>query len=1218
MPGTPGCSSSRCNRVRTVFLPPHKTCCFSKGRMFVFRPCTPLLALGASLALWTVPSLEAQSTQAALVGTVTDPSGAVIPNASVLVTNTDTAQAVTVKSDAAGLYQVQDLVPGPYTVRVDAEGFKAVAIQKLTLAARQQLRADAQLETGSVEQQVSVDAASAGDIETETASVSGSISAAEVKQLPANYRASPSGTSPITLIQTLPGVQPDTATNNGTSGGGGTVPAFSVQGGLPFQTEVSVDGITSQSATSNAPLANAFISGESIAELRVDGVLNNAQFGQPGEVTTISKSGANAVHGGAFWYYQSAAFDAVPFGAAAKPKLVGNNFGGTVGGPVVVPHLYNGRDKSFFFGTYEGFRLPQSTPEQYVVPSTLEKQGNFNYLPANSLQNPFAPGTTYVNNTLPAINPAARQFLGFFPDPNVGNPAAFANGVPNYYTNKSSSQSSDQFDIRGDQYLGQRALVYGRFSWKNYNIENPEPLLVPSSTNATQDRIFALAANYNFSPTLINEFRFGFTLETNGLTNGFNGPAFAAQTGLQGLQNLFYNGVPELDFSSLTPLNADRLTSLTKSRTFQYLDTVSWQIRQHNLKFGLDFRHVEAVTPLGFQGADNYGTFDFSTAQFTGAEFADFLLGLPNSTAYDVVRSDNDGRSLYSNFFAQDEWHARPNLVLSYGVRYEYHPAYTDPSGNIGNFDPSVPGSGRVVFPDDGQATLAPNFLASFNACNVGTSTGVPAANGAPCTPVLSASQAGLPQGLRYVPTHRLLPRFGLAWRPFGGDKTVVSGGFGYYDITLLGGNFYSLTGTLQSDTVNYQNALTAAGPSFAWPAINSAASGAASSGAFGQAYFGTANDIHWKDPYSEQFVLSLERDLGHGTGLRLSYIGLETHQLVWAPNLNDLPYSTTTSAYNQPLSARPFPNWGRINTRSTGGNASYNSAQVEATHRLGAGLQFDSTYTFAKSLADNQGPNQSGFAGETGGQRASYAGDRTVDFGQVYGTRRNRWNSTVLYQLPVGRGRRFGGGMNRLADLAVGGWQTSNIFTWQSGPFLSAYIPAGQADPSGTGSGLNNGAFGDLGHRAQKPDRVGAARPAGQSRDNWINTAAFTCPGNPGWAPGTACHTGAVDQSATDTPAQALASGYLPPIGRFGNAQIGSITGPGTVNLSSGLFKSFAVTERAHLRVEGTFTNVLNHTNLADPSLNITNGDFGRITAARGSDFAGSRTGQVAARLDF
>lgn len=1166
-----------------------------------FRRSVSTCCLGA-IAIAATSRVQAQSTQGLILGTVADPTGAAVSSALITVTNLDTAVVQNATVDGTGSYIVNNLPPGHYKVHVDATGFKSADVLQLVLTARQQLRADIAIQPGEVTEQVTVNAASAGVIATETASIAASLDAADVQNLPANYRASSSGTSPLNLIQTLPGVQTDTAPNNGTGGG------FSIQGGLPFQTEVTVDGITSQNTTSNSPLPNAFPSGESIAELRVDGVLNNAQFGQPGEVTTISKAGTNALHGGLFWYHQNAAFNAVPFGAATKPRLVGNDFGASVGGPVFVPHFYRGRDKTFFFGTYEGFRLPESVANQYVVPSTLMKAGNFSYLPANSLRNPFVPGTFYPNNTLPAINVASQKFLQFFPDPNHGDPAAFPNGVPNYYVNQAANQSSNQFDVRGDQYFRQKGLVFARYTWKNYNIGLPEPLLVPNSQQAIQDRILVLSANYNFTSKLINEFRFGFTIDNTGLTNGFDGPGFAKSTGLQGLTNLFFNGVPELDFKALSSLNADRLTSITKSRTFQYLDTVSLQARSHTLKFGVDFRHVEAVTPLGFFGADNYGTFDFTSAAFTGQEFADFLVGTPNVTEYDQVAADNDGRSLYSNAFVQDEWHARQNLVISYGVRYEYHPAYSDPSGNIGNFDPSVPRSGRVVYPNGGENVLSQAFLNSFNGCVTGTSGSVGPANGAACTPVLANSQASLPSGLRRVPTKRFVPRFGFAYRPFGDDHTVLRGGFGIYDITLLGRNFYSLTGTLQSYTVAFPNQQTSTGPAFAWPAIGAGTGINSNTASFGQAYFGTANDIHWKDPYSEQYSISVDRDLGGQFGLRVSYIGMETHQLVWAPNLNDLPYSSTTSAYVQPLSARPFPNWGRINTRSTGGNESYHSGQIEVSHHTAHGLELDSTYTFAKNVADNQGPNQTGFASENGGARSSYAGDRTVDFGNVYGTRRHRWSSTALYDLPVGRGRLIGSQINRVADLLVGGWRVSNIFLLQTGPYLSSYIPSGQADPSGTGSGLNGGQFGDLGHRAQKPDQVAQAKPTNQSRTNWINPAAFVCPGNPRWSPATNCYTGG-------NPAQA---GYAPPIGRFGNAQIGSIAGPGTVNLSSGLSKMFPIRESVRFRVEGTFTNVLNHTNLADPSLDITNANFGKITQARGSDFGGSRTGQVSARLDF
>jgi len=1162
------------------------------------------------LLLFTVlPSplrLHAQSTQGAILGTVRDATGAIVPNATVTVTNIDTSVAHTDTTDSSGNYQVLNLSAGHYKVEITASGFDTTVINNLSLVARGQLRADAELKVGAVSQQVAVNAQNIGAIETETPSITATYSAVDVQNLPANYRASANGTSPLNLIQTLPGVQSDTGTSTGTG------VSFSVQGGLPSQADVTVDGVTAQNTTSNKPLQNALPSGESISELRVDGVLNNAEFGQPGEVTFISKSGTNHLHGAAFWYHQNSAFDATPFGAATKPHIVGNDFGGTIGGPVVIPHLYNGHDKSFFFGTYEGFRLPSATPYQAYVPSTPMKKGDFSFLPY-PLLNPFT-GTPYPNNQVP-INSVSQAFLQFFPDPNVGDPTIYNPSSPNYIVNQNSTYDSNQFDVRGDQYFGQKALVFGRFTWKNISYANPEPLLIPEGSNIGQDRVLVVAANYNFTPNLINEFRFGFTWDTTGTTNSFNGPGFANSTGLQGLQNLFFNGISELDFNQLTSLTGDRLASTTKSRTFQYVDSVSWVKGHHSMKYGLDIRHIEALTPLSFFGADNYGTFAFNTGHnFTGLgvtpgqEFADFLIGTPQGTAYDVVTADNDGLSIYYNFYAQDDWKITPRLTLTYGVRYEYHPGYHDPSGNIGNFDPFVPLSGTAVYPDGAENTLSAGFLASFDACPVGQSTGAPAENGAPCTPVLPNSAVGLSSSLRHASTKRFMPRFGFAYRPFDDDRTAVRGGFAMYNITTLGSIFYSLTGTLQASTNIYQNSETATGPAYAWPAIYAGSGESSAAGALGTAYFGTANDINWKDPYAEQWSLSVDHEFGQGYGARISYIGMNTRQLVWAPNENDLPYSNTTSAYNQPLSARPFPNWGVINDRATGANGSYNSMQLEATHRYTNGLTFDSAYTYAKSLADNQGPNNNnGFADENGGARTSYGRSHFVDYGNVYGTRRNRWSTTAVYALPFGRGRQFGGNMSRWEDLAVGGWQLSSIFLWQGGPYLTPYFPGGSVDPSGTGSGLSgNFQGGSYPARAQKPDQVAGWKPHGQNRNNWINLAAFTCPGEPNWQFGQTCNIGS---------GQAGAPG---PIGRFGNAQVGSVIGPGTVNLSAGLSKTFAITEGIRLRAEGTFTNVLNHTNLGDPNLNLTSSSYGVITAPRGSDFASARNGQVSMRLEF
>ncbi len=1180
------------------------------SRFFLFHPRRHHVAFMAILlGLFAGQSSVAQSIQGSIIGTVQDTAGAVVPAASVTLTNLDEGSTRTTTTNGAGDYQFLDAKAGHYSLLVTGAGFEKWSTTGLSLASRQQLRVDASLVVGSIQQEVSVSADTISTINTETAAISAVYSAAEAASLPVNTRASANGTSALNIVGTLPGVQADHT-------------SFSLQGGLPFQTEIAVDGITIQSATGNSPIANAFPSTESISEIRADGALNNAEFGQPGEITVISKGGSNAIHGSAFWYHQNAAFDAIPYTfpiTTTKPKLIGNTYGGSFGGPVVIPHFYDGHNKTFIFGAYEGWRHPSQTTELYKVPSTLLKQGNFSKYVSpgfTGLTNPFTGGS--YGTSLPSLDPAAVKLLQFFPDPNVGDPTAYSDdGVPNYVVNKDTSGHSDQFDIRGDQYFGanQKFLLWGRFTWKNFPTNSVEPLDVPSAQNTNQTRGLKISANYTLTPHIINEFGFGYTFSTTGTANSFDGKGFTQGLGLNGLQNLFYNGIPELDFHNLSSLNADRLSSLTKSRTFVYTDALSWSKGRHEFKFGTDIRQVEAVTPLGFNGADNYGTFQYNTSNsaglFTGVDFADFLSGLPYQTFYDVVQEDNDGKSTDYSFFGQDQWKLSSNLSITYGLRYELHPPYSDVHGDIGNFIP-IPGSGESIYPDGAASLLSTSFLASANACTpYGTTSGGAIINGVPCMPVLSNSQAGYPKGLKKYPHLRFLPRAGFAYRPFNNDRTAIRGGFGLYNITLLGSNFYSLTGTLQAQTTQYTNTLdtTTHAVGYQWPNIFAGAGSSGCTTCYGQDYFGTANSANFKDPYTEQWSLSVDQEIGNGSSLRLSYIGSATRDLVWAPDENSLPFSSTVSANFQPLSARLFPNFGRVNSRETGANASYQSLQAEVGHRFQRGLQFNSSYTFAKALADNQGPANTGFAGETGGSRATSILARHVDFGNVYGTRRNRWNSTMVYDLPVGRGRQFGSSMSRWADLAIGGWRLSNIFLLQTGPFISPYFPDGQGDPSGTGSGLDGTLAGfDGGHRNQFPDKVAkpGATPGGRTRLNWVNPGAFTCPGYPNWVPGTACTTGS-------------GSGPVPnPIGRFGNAGAGSIVGPGTINLSSGLSKVFPITERVNFRVEGTFTNVLNHTNLGDPNADVASPSFGLINSTIGSDYGGARSGQISARLDF
>ena len=1167
-------------------------------------------------AIGMVPACYAQSTLGSVSGRVQDASGALLANAQVHLHRVETASDRDVSTNAEGTYTVQNLEPGHYDITVEAPGLAATVARGVEIIARQQLRYDVSLKVASANQSVTVNAATVGVINTENAQISSSLSPQSVLDLPANYRGAGS-TSPMNVIQTLPGVQPDTS---GYPPSPSTHPApslkFSIQGGLPSQSETTVDGISAQNQTNNNTQNDAFPSAESIAEIRVDGVNNNAEYGQPGEVTTVTKSGTNHVHGSAYEYLQNQFLNAIPFGsnAANKPHVVANDFGGSFGGPVVIPRFYNGHDKTFFFGAYEGLRYPQSNVLQAKVPTVLMKQGNFSQETATPLINPFT-GGTYANNTVP-INASSAPFLQFYPDPNVDAALSLQGAIAdkgyNYLSTRRDDISSNQFDLRGDQTLSQRATVFARYTWKNIDQVQPADLTLPNSTAYGQYRIFATSLNYAFTPHLADEFRFGFTLERDGNANPFNGPAFTTSTQLNGVTPAFFNGIPHLGFDSEIASIGERLGFEERSRIFQYVDNLTLQAGTHSIRFGTDLRHLIAHTEAGGSTSSiNYGNLSFTNGSnsATGQEFADFLVGVPYQSQTESIVQDNDGTTNSYAFYAQDNWNATPNLNLTFGLRYEFHPAFVSSNGLTGNFDPSVPLSGRLIYPAGHASTLSVEELASVNACSTAGVSNPSATNaivnGAPCTPVVTNTQAGLPAGLRHAPLLRFEPRFGFAYRPFGNDRTAIRGGAGYYNITTTGALFYAIAQTLQSNFQTFTNTYSPSGPAFSFP--NIAPGNNTFTPAYGNVYFYAAIDTNWHDPYSLQSDLSIDHDFGHNFGGRISYVGLHTWHLVWQPEYNQLPKSSTTPSSVQPRTAYPFPNFYAITARDTAGQADYHSLQAEISHRASNGLSFDSAYTLAKNLSDNQGSNGSfagsSFVDEQGGYNPTDSFNRHQDYGNVSSTRRHRWLSTAIYELPVGRGREFGAHMNRLADAALGGWQVSNIFLWQSGTFLTASLPSYDIDPSGTGSGPIGGA-------SQRPDRVANGNTSAHNRNQWFNPNAFACPGQTGYA--------SLAPSAATGQTPCTVGVGTAPIGRFGTESVGDLTGPGTVSLSSGVSKSIDIVEGVRLRGEATFTNVLNHTNLADPQTDISQSNFGQITQARGSDFGGNRTGQLSLRLEF
>lgn len=286
--------------------------------------------LGAALAIFlaaTAVPLRAQSTFGTILGTVKDTTGAVVPGARVVITNTDEGSARSVETDASGNYELVDVKPGHYSVSVSKAGFQTSQVTGIELTARQTLRADVSLPVGQITQSVTVKGSAMGVISTDTSTVSSSFGHLQITNLPTNYRASANGNSPYYLLTVLPGIQTDNSGN------------LAIQGALQSQSAFTVDGISTTDMTGNSPLRQAFPSAEAIAEMRVQGVGAPAEFGDPADVTTISRSGTNALHGSAFEYMQNQALDATPFGATSKPKKIANDFGGSLGGPVVIPHL---------------------------------------------------------------------------------------------------------------------------------------------------------------------------------------------------------------------------------------------------------------------------------------------------------------------------------------------------------------------------------------------------------------------------------------------------------------------------------------------------------------------------------------------------------------------------------------------------------------------------------------------------------------------------------------------------------------------------------------------------------------------------------------------------------------------------------------------------------------------------------------------------------------
>jgi hypothetical protein len=1103
----------------------------------------------------------AQSTFGTVLGTVKEPSGAVVPNAKVQIQNKGTDVVKSTVTDDSGSYQFVNLDVGSYTVTIEAVGFQKILFSPFTLSARETKRLDGDLALATQQQTVNVESSAEAVIQSDASNISESKGSLELTNLPVAITTRSSGsTSAFSTLTAQPGVQTDSDGN------------ISVAGSTPSQMSITIDGISSVGPGTQGALGELFPSFNAIEEIRISETMNPAEYGGVSDITTVSKSGTNSFHGGVFENLQNDFFNASDTFSHQTPTIRMNNFGAYMGGPVTIPKVYNGHDKTFFFGSYEALRLPKEFQVVESVPTAAMRQGDLSAF-SDAL-------TGYPGNIIPRsqLNPYSQAVLNnFYPLPNYGDVNGVAN---NYLASFQTPINSSQGDARIDQVIGPKHLVYVRYTYKNRrvldyakdNSGNPGSELLGSTSKPEIYNALTAAHNWVITPSLVNEIRGGFTRIHRNVSFGVTSQEAADALGLTDLPGALPPGdnIPTISIAGFVGLHSPTSYTITKEGTSQLLDTLTWTKQKHTFKFGFDVRKLSSLHTQVFSDY-RMGTYQFVGGSMSdllgsgaGTPLASFLLGYPDSTTIaTVINPDTYAYAYHYATFAQDDWKVTPNFTLNFGLRWEYHPSFHDHNYNIANFDPNytsvVDGqtvNGAVIIPSEKTyPILNPGFVEAI----------------AP-TPVLTARQAGVPSNLRFSNYTDFAPRVGFAWRLFGNNNTVLRGGYGRFIEALLAGGAIDGWAVESSNVGTFGNSIGANGvPTYSLPY-----SFPSNISQPGTQFFDLASNLHYKDPYVQEWDLTVEQNLGKGVGLRVSYDGNHASNLATIANIDQV--RPNTLGYDTAVANAPFPLMADILSQESIGEGNYNAGTI-SVHKRTSNLQFEVSYVYARNLANTNGAATSPastFASLGNVLSDPYAPG--LDYGNVPFTRRHRFLATFIYDLPFGKGRAFLNGSNGLLDRVVGGWQLGGVLTFQSGPFMTVTT---NSDPSGTGYNIYN-------YNGGRADRVSGVSPyAGQSINQWINEAAYADPGDN--------------------------------VGRFGNASQGDVVGPGSQVVSLSLLKQIPITERLRIQFGAQIANAFNHPNYNVPDvLTVGVAAFGQITSLQTAEGAGPRSIQLTGRFTF
>ena len=997
----------------------------------------PRCFLPAALLIGLVPlPIAAQTTFATLTGIVTDSGGAVVPGATVEARHVRSNYTYTTVTNQLGHYTIGQLREGDYVLRVQLTGFKEFVAQDIQLASQDVRRIDVRLEVGAIEAAIEV-TAGATLIETETARISDSRDALALKVLPLNTR------QLWDYLSITPGVVQ--------AGAGSATRRFA--GSRANQSDASIDGITISNGTDGTQISPLVSYVESFQEVRVDMANNTAEYGGIGQVTVVSKSGTNDVHGNLFDYYSTPLFRARNPFSPTRSSGVRHTPGGSIGGPIQLPGVYNGRNRTFFFHSFETSR--GSEIQQLLNPTVpLEpwRNGDFSaLLPGTVIRDPSNNNAPFPNNVIPAsrINPVSRRIQErFFPAPNFGDTSRLVS--QNYRENKTRAfDPNTYYTVRVDHRLSSGSFVFGRWTWNRSYSRGYEGNL-PAIGLRWQTRD-TRAFNASFTKTLrsnvVNELRFGIAYNDNPRNGPLLGRQVAQELGLVGLVDDLpdINGVLNVGFSGIG------LTGITQTQwrhpgflnfVHQFQEHLTWTHGRHNIKAGA----LVARTLFSDHQASNnlFGNLTFSN-RFTGHPYADFLLGIPTTAARAFAPLRIDRTRWNYDLFVADDFKMRSNLTINVGLRYELHPGWAEKTGRQSLFDATT---GKIVVPDGALSHISPLMPRGY-------------------VDVIEAGQAGY-DGSRLLKNdvNNVAPRIGIAYRPWG-NATVLRAGYGvFYDIiprtvTTGGAPF----------VVNEPSFTNPAGaPTVILPRVFPASVGGPT-----QVTLPSATRPDLRTPYSQQYNLTIERQQWN-TGFRISYIGTNTRQGEWGRNINQ-PLPDTGRFIDKP---RLFPNYPAITYIDNGAGHDYQSVTFEVERRYARGVAYQLSYVFAKDIGDLE-------RGET----AENALDRGRERGRWLDIPAHRVAGYVLYELPFGKGRPFLTSASRLVDALAGGWELTIVYQLHSGQFLTPLWTG--PDPTGT-------AFTSSGTPAQVTIRPNVLRDPNlpgseRTTDRWFDPTAFAPP---------------------------------------------------------------------------------------------------------------------------